>query len=79
VTVAERVEKVVQVPLWIFHGDADELVYVEVSRNIVKALRDAGGNPRYTEYLGVNHGSWSLAYREPELVKWLFAQKKSNN
>jgi len=78
-TVAERVEKVAQVPLWIFHGDADEVVSVEVSRNIVKALRKAGGNPKYTEYPGVNHDRWSFAYRDPELVKWLFAQKKSNN
>jgi predicted peptidase len=78
-SVAERVEKIKQVPLWIFHGDADEVVPVEVSRKIVKALRDAGGNPKYTEYPGVNHDSWSIAYRDPELVKWLFAQKKSNN
>jgi predicted peptidase len=79
VTVQERADKVAHVPLWIFHGDADEVVSVDVSRNIVKALRDAGGNPKYTEYPGVNHDSWSLAYRDPELIKWLFAQKKSNN
>jgi predicted peptidase len=76
VTVAERVEKVAQVPLWIFHGDADEVVSVEVSRKIVKALRDAGGIPKYTEYPGVNHDSWNLAYRDPELIKWLFSQKR---
>jgi poly(3-hydroxybutyrate) depolymerase len=78
-TVAERKEHLAQLPLWIFHGDADDVVPVEVSRKIVKALRDSGGNPRYTEYPGVNHDSWSLAYRDPELVKWLFAQKRSSN
>jgi poly(3-hydroxybutyrate) depolymerase len=77
-TVEERAEKVAQVPLWIFHGDADEVVSVEVSRKIVKALRDAGGNPKYTEYPGVNHDSWSRAYRDPELVNWLFAQEKTS-
>lgn len=75
VTVKERVEKVGQLPFWIFHGDADDVVPVEVSRNIVKALKDAGGNPKYTEYPGVYHDSWSRAYRDPELVKWLFARK----
>jgi predicted peptidase len=35
-TVAERTEKVAQLPLWIFHGDADEVVPVEVSRKIAK-------------------------------------------
>jgi len=79
VTVAERVEKVAQLPLWIFHGDADDVVPVEVSRKIVKALRDAGGNPKYTEYPGVNHDSWALTYRDPELVEWLFAQNRNQN
>jgi len=76
VTVEERVDKVGKLPLWIFHGDADDTVPVEVSRNIVKALKDAGGNPKYTEYPGVYHDSWSRAYRDPELVKWLFDQKR---
>jgi predicted peptidase len=78
-TVEERVEKVGKLPLWIFHGDADDVVPVTVSRKIVKALRDSGGNPKYTEYPGVNHDSWSRAYREPELVKWLFAQNRNHN
>ena len=79
VTVEERVEKVGQVPVWIFHGDADDVVSVDVSRNIVKALKDAGGNPKYTEYPGVNHNSWTRAYRDPELVAWLFAQERMPN
>lgn len=78
-TVAERTEQVAQLPLWIFHGDADEVVPVEASRKMVKALRDSGGNPKYTEYPGVNHYSWDLAYRDPELVAWLFAQKRKSD
>jgi hypothetical protein len=50
------------------------VISVEVSRKVVKALRDAGGNPKYTEYPGVGHGSWVKAYRDPELIEWLFAQ-----
>jgi len=79
VTVAERTEHLAQLPLWIFHGDADDVVPVDVSRRIVKALRDAGGNPKYTEYPGVNHNSWDQAYQDPELVEWLFAQKRNQN
>jgi dienelactone hydrolase len=78
-TIAERAENVAQLPLWIFHGDVDEVVPVDVSRKIVKALKDAGGNPRYTEYPGVNHDSWSLTYRDPELVAWLFSQKRKSD
>ncbi len=68
--------KFAQLPLWLFHGDADNVISVDVSRRLIKALRDAGGNPKYTEYPGVDHGSWELAYRDPELIKWLFAQSR---
>jgi predicted peptidase len=31
---------------------------------------------KYTEYPDVGHDSWNPAYRDPELMKWLFEQKK---
>jgi len=69
--------KFAQLPLWIFHGDADEAVPVDSSRKMVKVLKDAGGNPKYTEYPGVGHNSWDKAYRDPELIEWLFAQSRT--
>ena len=71
---AEMGKKFAQFPLWIFHGDADQVISVDVSRKVVKALRDAGGNPKYTEYPGVGHNSWDKAYRDPKLIEWLFAK-----
>ena len=73
----KRGEIFAQFPLWIFHGDADKVVPVETSRKTVKSLRDAGGDPKYTEFPGVGHDSWDLAYRDPELVAWLFAQSRT--
>ena len=64
-------------PLWSFHGDADRTVPVSVSRDRMTARRTAGGNPRYTEYPGVDHNSWEWAYTEPELPTWLFAQHRT--
>ncbi len=76
---AARGEKFAQFPLWIFHGDADTVVPVALSRKIVQALRDAGGNPKYTEHPGVEHDSWTATYRDPELIEWLFAQSRKPN
>ena len=59
--------------MWIFHGEADDVVSVYVSREAVKALKATGGNPRYTEYPGVGHDSWTRAYRDEEFIDWLFA------
>ena len=62
-------------PAWLFHGDADGAVPVSESRSMAEALRRAGGDVRYTEYAGVGHNSWESAYNEPELWRWLFAQR----
>jgi predicted peptidase len=64
------------VPLWIFHGTDDQTVPVQYSRDMVEALRNVGGSPRYTEYPGVLHNSWIKSYREPGLADWLFAQRR---
>lgn len=63
-------------PVWNFHGDADQTVPVSVSRDRIAALRKAGAHPLHTEYAGVNHNSWELAFSEPSLGKWLFANKR---
>ena len=62
-------------PVWAFHGAADDIVPVTQSRSMVAALRRSGGIVRYTEYPGVGHDSWDLAYADPNLVTWLFQQK----
>jgi predicted peptidase len=73
---AERGKKFAHFPIWIFHGDADDVISVDVSREVVKELKKAGGNPKYTEYPGVKHNSWENAYRSPELIEWLFTQSR---
>lgn len=64
------------VPLWVFHGDKDTVVRPEQSRKMVAALKEAGGKPKYTEYKGVDHDSWSATYANDEVLAWLFSQKK---
>jgi predicted peptidase len=62
-------------PVWAFHGAADDIVPVANSRNMVAALQRAGGNVRYTEYPGVGHESWDLAYADANLTHWMLAQR----
>jgi len=65
------------VPCWAHHGDKDTAVPVKLSRDMVEALKKAGGEPKYTEYPGVGHNSWDAAYGNDELYKWLLEHKKS--
>jgi len=64
-------------PLWAFHGDADQTIPVAETRERIAELRRAGGHPLYTEYAGIDHNVWEWAYTEPELVKWVFAQRRA--
>jgi predicted peptidase len=68
--------KVKDLPIWAFHGDKDGVVKPSRSRNMIQALKNVGTQPKYTEYKGVGHDSWKPAYKEAELLKWLFSQKK---
>ena len=74
---AATAQKIGKTPVWVFHGGDDDTVPVTESRQMVEALKAAGGNVRYTEYPGVKHVSWDKAYSEPELFPWLLAQKLS--
>ncbi len=64
------------VPCWVFQGDADTAVTPDHSRKMVEALKAAGGAPKYTEYAGIGHNSWEMAYNTPELYEWLLQQHK---
>lgn len=72
----KQAEKIKNLPCWCFHGDADTSVKVEGSRDMIDAIKKAGGTPKYTEYPGVGHNSWDKAYGTDELYKWLLEQKK---
>ncbi|HIJ73108.1 MAG TPA: prolyl oligopeptidase family serine peptidase [Candidatus Hydrogenedentes bacterium] len=65
-----------RVPIWAFHGADDDLVAVEQSRAMVEAVKNAGGDVRYTEYKDTGHNAWDKAYSDPKTIKWLLRQKK---
>ena len=66
---------VAQVPVWAFHSDDDPVVKPKRTRDMIEAMRRAGGQPIYSEYSGLGHNSWDRAYKEAELLPWLFNQR----
>ena len=63
-------------PIWAFHGEADPVVPVKRTVEMVEAVNANGGNARMTIYPGVGHDSWENAYSDEELYKWLLIQTK---
>jgi len=72
----EEVPKLLSVPVWAFHGEQDQTIPAHFTRDITAAIRKAGGTAKYSEYPGVGHESWTKAYEQPELWRWLFTQRK---
>jgi predicted peptidase len=60
----------------IYHGNNDNTVPVEYSRNAYKALKQYGASVEYFEFQGVGHNCWDMAFNQPDYFSWLFAQKK---
>lgn len=71
-----NVRKYKKVPLWIFHGERDDVVASEYSVLVANQLRVLGQNPKLTLYPEANHNSWDAAFAEPQLLPWLFSNYK---
>jgi predicted peptidase len=66
------------IPAWLVHGSDDHAVPVEASRNLAKALREAGDKDvNFIELTGVDHGSIVQAFGDPKLFEWLSRQRLS--
>ena len=70
-----KAAKLKNTPIWVFHGARDFIVPKSKSETMVKAIKKAGGNPKYTLYPKAGHDAWSPTYANPDFYKWMLAQK----
>ena len=71
-------ERYLGLPMWAVHGIEDSAVPVERTREMVRAIREAGGSIGVTEYPGVGHDSWTPFYADDQFHRWLFAQRRTD-
>ncbi len=64
-------------PVWVAHGSDDDVVLPELSINMVKAIIENGGSPKFTLYENVNHESWFNVFNDPNYLKWMFSFTKN--
>lgn len=69
-------ERLTRLPIWVFHGDADSVVPIRYSQEMVDAIRENGGTVKFTIYPGIDHDSWTQTYNNPELYDWLLSHKR---
>jgi len=71
---SDRVAQLAKTPIWAFHGALDPVVPVMRTQLMVRLVKEAGGDVKYTEYPEAQHNSWDQAYADKDAIKWLFKQ-----
>ena len=74
-----RAASLKDMPIWAFHGEADPVVPVAESRQMVEAVNKAGGHAKLTTYPGVGHDCWTQTYENPRLYEWILSQHKAQD
>ena len=65
-----------QTPIWIFHGEEDNVVPPYYSKVIYRSLLKEGAKPKLTLYKSVGHNSWDRAFAEKNLFAWIYSKKR---
>ncbi len=73
---AELAARIGKLPVWAYHGAKDDVVPVSAAREMVDAVRAAGGSPRLTILPDAGHDSWDAAYGDPALREWLLGRRR---
>jgi predicted peptidase len=69
-------KRIAKTAFWVFHGDADPTVNVNLSREMVEKLKSLKNEVKYSEYPGVGHNSWSNAFAEKDYLSWMLSHKR---
>ncbi len=72
-----KAETLVDIPIWAVHGALDPTVPVSGSREMVEAIKSAGGTKiQYTELPKNQHDVWTYTYANYNIFLWLYDQVK---
>lgn len=64
------------IPVWIFHGEKDNVVPVSESIQMADALKEAGADVQVTLYPEADHDSWTETFNNKEVYNWMLKQSK---
>jgi len=72
-----QAERLMELPIWAFHGAVDQVVPLSRSRRMVDAVRAAGGDAKLTVYENEGHGIDQVTYARADFWDWLLAQRRA--
>ena len=72
-----KIARKIRRPVWrIDHGEVDRVVPINLSEQMVTALKKKKAQVRFNRYPGVDHNSWDTVFADPTFLPWLFSQSK---
>ncbi len=72
----EAARKLRRLPVWIFHGEFDDVIPASHGLNMKKALEKVGGNVQMTLYPREGHGLANKPFTSSEFYEWLLKQER---
>ena len=69
-------ESLRRTPMRLYHGEADRIVPVERSREMLAALKEKGADATLETYASVGHQAWDAAFSRSDLAEWLVRQMR---
>lgn len=72
----ENIQRLSQLPIWLFHGDRDDVHPVNNSIIIFQALSSVNDQVFLTVYGGVDHDSWTQTYENHDIYNWMLNYSK---
>ena len=75
-TIRNQIKNLVKIPIWMFHGEKDDVIPVESSILIYQYLNKKNKNTLLTVYPNITHDSWTKTYENEKIYDWLLSFKK---
>ena len=70
--------RLVNVPIWAFHGANDNVVLPRESEIMVERVNNFGGKAKLTIYPENDHNAWDDTFSNPQVYSWLLEHKNEN-
>jgi predicted peptidase len=64
------------IPLRVFHGVLDDVVFPAYLRDMLMVLSTVGAYAGYAQYPEAGHFACKAAFSDPIMMQWLFRQRK---
>lgn len=68
------VNRLSEMPVWLFHGGKDDVVPVEQSIDAYERMKPNNPLVKLTIYPEANHDSWSETFENDDVIAWLLSQ-----